>query len=265
MGNGQQQNNKVDNVHSEENNNDILTAEAHCCWHGAVKSRRAETTSTTKREQEEAEEHTTPNSTVQSQSIDTVLLKKVERSLQSVTDANEPTKKLLWRFWKRLQNNFPKFTSERENHYASYHFWRSPQAAHLSKEEMLVEIALALYAGERFTLAQAAHFAGLSRMEFQNCANARRIAVHYDREEWKKTVARFAHLRSVHRNSFPSCHFPCRMIIVSDTTTVAESFCYRTISPSTRTLWDRDSAGKCLSRTHGSQRISQRNRRTSTL
>ena len=48
-----------------------------------------------KREQEEAEEHTTQIPTVQSQSIDTVLLKKVERSLQSVTDANEPTKKAI--------------------------------------------------------------------------------------------------------------------------------------------------------------------------
>lgn len=81
------------------------------------------------------------------------------------------------------------------------------QAAHLSKEEMLVEIALALYAGERFTLAQAAHFAGLSRMEFQRCAADRRIVVHYDREELEEDRRSFSHLRSAHPNSFPHASF----------------------------------------------------------
>lgn len=48
-----------------------------------------------RREQEEAEENTSRALVEQSHSIDTVLLKKVERSLQSVTDANEPTKKAI--------------------------------------------------------------------------------------------------------------------------------------------------------------------------
>lgn len=77
------------------------------------------------------------------------------------------------------------------------------QATHLSKEEMLVEIALALYAAERFTMAQATHFAGLSRMEFQRCAADRRIAVHYDREELEEDRRSFSHLRNVYPNAFP--------------------------------------------------------------
>jgi predicted HTH domain antitoxin len=81
------------------------------------------------------------------------------------------------------------------------------QAAHLSKEEMLVEIALTLYAGERFTLAQAAHFAGLSRIEFQRCAADRRIAIHYDHEELEEDSRSFAHLRNAHPNAFPHAFF----------------------------------------------------------
>jgi predicted HTH domain antitoxin len=76
-------------------------------------------------------------------------------------------------------------------------------AAHLSKEEMLVKIALTLYAGERFTVGQAAHFAGLSRMEFQRCAADRRIPVHYNREELDEDRRTFAHLQRHHPHKFP--------------------------------------------------------------
>jgi hypothetical protein len=64
------------------------------------------------------------------------------------------------------------------------------QAAHLSKEEMLAEIALALYVGERFTLAQAAHFAGLSRMEFQGVLPQDVLLFTTTVRNWKKTAAR---------------------------------------------------------------------------
>ncbi|MCU0426869.1 MAG: UPF0175 family protein [Candidatus Kapabacteria bacterium] len=73
------------------------------------------------------------------------------------------------------------------------------EAAHLSEQEMLLEIALALYANERFTLAQAATFANLSRMEFQHHAADRHIAIHYDHDEYqedRRTIAHLQHLRA---------------------------------------------------------------------
>ena len=76
-------------------------------------------------------------------------------------------------------------------------------AAHLSENEMLLEIALTLYASERFTLAQAASFAGLSRMEFQHHAAERRISVHYDCEELEEDSRTFAHLRRTFPTTFP--------------------------------------------------------------
>jgi predicted HTH domain antitoxin len=78
------------------------------------------------------------------------------------------------------------------------------QAAHLSKEEMLVEIALALYAAERFTLGQATHFAGLSRIEFQCRAADRRIAVHYGHEELDEDRRTFAHLHRTYPQMIPA-------------------------------------------------------------
>lgn len=85
---------RVDNVHSEENGNDILTAERIAADTGQSKSAVQKQLQRKKRE-EEAEENTSQALVEQSYSIDTVLLKKVERSLQSVTDANEPTKKAI--------------------------------------------------------------------------------------------------------------------------------------------------------------------------
>lgn len=85
---------RVDNVHSEENGNNILTAERIAADTGQSKAAVQKQLQRKKRE-EEAEENASQALVEQSHSVDTVLLKKVERSLQSVTDANEPTKKAI--------------------------------------------------------------------------------------------------------------------------------------------------------------------------
>jgi len=84
---------RVDNVHSEENGNDILTAERIAADTGQSKA--AVQKQLQRKKREEAEENNSQALVEQSHSIDAVLLKKVERSLQSVADANEPTRKAI--------------------------------------------------------------------------------------------------------------------------------------------------------------------------
>jgi predicted HTH domain antitoxin len=58
-------------------------------------------------------------------------------------------------------------------------------AARLTEQEALKELAVALFAQERLTLAQAARLAGLDRLTFQHLLAARRIPVHYDVAEFE--------------------------------------------------------------------------------
>ncbi len=53
-------------------------------------------------------------------------------------------------------------------------------AARMSEEELRQEIAVMLFARERVTLAQAAHFAGQDLRRFQHLLASRDITVHYD-------------------------------------------------------------------------------------
>jgi predicted HTH domain antitoxin len=69
------------------------------------------------------------------------------------------------------------------------------ESAHLSEAEMLLEIALTLFAQERMTLGQAAKLADLPQLDFQKVLAARKIPVHYDVAEFEedlKTLERLA-------------------------------------------------------------------------
>ena len=63
------------------------------------------------------------------------------------------------------------------------------QSAHLSEQEMKTEIAVMLYQQERLTLAQAAHWCGLSRFQFQHCLASKNININYDIEEFEQDIA----------------------------------------------------------------------------
>lgn len=61
-------------------------------------------------------------------------------------------------------------------------------AAHLSADELRLEVAVMLYAAERLTLAQAARLAGMTRMQFQHVLGSRQVAVHYDAEDLREDL-----------------------------------------------------------------------------
>lgn len=54
------------------------------------------------------------------------------------------------------------------------------QAANLSEDELLQELALLLFQQNRLTLAQASRLAKLDRISFQQLLASRDIAIHYD-------------------------------------------------------------------------------------
>jgi predicted HTH domain antitoxin len=62
-------------------------------------------------------------------------------------------------------------------------------AARMSAEELKLELAISLYARERLTLGQAARVAGISQWQFQQTLAARRITMHYDRNELDTDLA----------------------------------------------------------------------------
>lgn len=63
------------------------------------------------------------------------------------------------------------------------------QAARMSEDELREELAILLFQRERFTLAQAARFAGLDRLRFQHLLASRGIAIHYDVDEFEADLA----------------------------------------------------------------------------
>ncbi len=61
-------------------------------------------------------------------------------------------------------------------------------AAHVSDEELRLEIAVMLYASNRLTLGQASELCGSSQFEFQNILGERKIPIHYDVEEFERDM-----------------------------------------------------------------------------
>jgi len=62
------------------------------------------------------------------------------------------------------------------------------ESGRLSEQEMLLELAVALFQRERLTAGQAARLAGLGRFDFQQVLAARDIALHYGEEEFEEDL-----------------------------------------------------------------------------
>jgi predicted HTH domain antitoxin len=54
--------------------------------------------------------------------------------------------------------------------------------------EVRIELAVALFQGDRLTLAQAAELAGIDRLTFQHLLAARGIPLHYTAEDWTEDL-----------------------------------------------------------------------------
>lgn len=64
------------------------------------------------------------------------------------------------------------------------------RAAHLSKGELKMELAVLLFQQDRLTLGQAAQLAQLSQLDFQRTLATRQIPVHYGTEELEQDLLR---------------------------------------------------------------------------
>jgi predicted HTH domain antitoxin len=62
------------------------------------------------------------------------------------------------------------------------------QVTRMTEEELKQEIAILLFQKEKFTLAQAARFAGMARIQFQQLLASRQIPVHYDVDDFKEDL-----------------------------------------------------------------------------
>lgn len=63
------------------------------------------------------------------------------------------------------------------------------QAANVSADELLQEIAILLFAQDRLTLAQASRMIGVDRLTFQALLASRNIPVHYSVEDFEADIA----------------------------------------------------------------------------
>ncbi|HGE71205.1 TPA: UPF0175 family protein [Candidatus Poribacteria bacterium] len=63
------------------------------------------------------------------------------------------------------------------------------QQIHMDEKEFKQEIAIWLFQKEKMTLAQASHFAGMNRIQFQHLLASRQIPIHYDIEDFDKDLA----------------------------------------------------------------------------
>jgi predicted HTH domain antitoxin len=70
------------------------------------------------------------------------------------------------------------------------------QSARMTLDEVRVELAIALFRGERLSMGRAAELAGLPVGDFQGCLAARRIGPHYDADDALQDAATLAKLRS---------------------------------------------------------------------
>ena len=57
------------------------------------------------------------------------------------------------------------------------------ESAHLSPDQLKLELALSLYAQRRLSIGKSRELAGLSLWEFRQVLAARRIEAHYDAED----------------------------------------------------------------------------------
>lgn len=69
------------------------------------------------------------------------------------------------------------------------------RATRMSAADLQVEIAVLLFLDDKLTLGQAAQFAGMSQPEFQEILGRRRIALHYDVQDFRDDVRTLDELR----------------------------------------------------------------------
>ena len=62
------------------------------------------------------------------------------------------------------------------------------QAARMTPDEMREELAVALFAKEKLTLAQASRLAEMDRTRFQHVLASRQIPIHYDVVEFEEDI-----------------------------------------------------------------------------
>lgn len=62
------------------------------------------------------------------------------------------------------------------------------EAAHITEEELRLEIAILLYQQQRLSMGKASEFAGMNRVLFQKELGKRKIPVSYDKEELEKDL-----------------------------------------------------------------------------
>ncbi len=60
--------------------------------------------------------------------------------------------------------------------------------AGLTREEILIELAIILFQRESITLGQASKIAGIHQFEFQKELAKRKISIHYDIEDFEKDL-----------------------------------------------------------------------------
>ena len=60
--------------------------------------------------------------------------------------------------------------------------------AHMTNEELAIEMAVHLFEIDKLTFGQAARMAGKNHIEFQQLLGSRQIPLHYDVEELRKDV-----------------------------------------------------------------------------
>ncbi|MCB9053392.1 MAG: UPF0175 family protein [Lewinellaceae bacterium] len=65
---------------------------------------------------------------------------------------------------------------------------RDLNAAHITEEELRLEIAILLYQQERFSMGQASRFAEMNRILFQRELGKREIPVNYDVEDLEEDL-----------------------------------------------------------------------------
>lgn len=63
------------------------------------------------------------------------------------------------------------------------------QQIHMDEKEFGQEIAILLFQKEKMTLAQASHFAGMNRIQFQHLLASRQIPIHYDIEDFNRDLS----------------------------------------------------------------------------
>jgi len=69
------------------------------------------------------------------------------------------------------------------------------RATRMSAADLRVEIATLLFLDDKLTLGQASQFAGVSQPEFQAILGRRRIALHYDVQDFRSDVRTLDELR----------------------------------------------------------------------